>query len=517
MRLNFPISSRERLFPEHERLISVTDTQGSIVACNDAFVAASGFSRDELLGKPHNIVRHPDMPAQAFRVMWDHLRAGVPWMGMVKNRCKNGDYYWVDAYVSPITEQGRVVGYESVRSSPCREDVLRAERLYARLAKGPLSRRANVLGHPWLVLAVGLALAAGLFLSGKPPAALAVLILSLTVFGGWVSYRHHQAMQGLDELLGDAFRHELTVRTHSREQGMLGRLKVGIRSEKARLNTIITRIEDAAKQVAGRSQAGLSLSQQARESMKCLRQETEQVATAMHEMTATIKDVASHVQETAVQADNANQLATQGRAVAGVTREAIAELKQIVDEIGGSVRQLSEQSTQIARVAQMIEVISEQTNLLALNAAIEAARAGEQGRGFAVVADEVRQLASRTRDSTGEIHQVVAALAQRAGASVQVAERGKTSAEAGLARVVETEEMLAGISSSVGHIADMSMQMAAAVEQQAHVAEDINRQVVSISTLTDSSLAQAGQAATSIKGLRSVADELYELVVRLKH
>jgi aerotaxis receptor len=178
---------------------------------------------------------------------------------------------------------------------------------------------------------------------------------------------------------------------------------------------------------------------------------------------------------------------------------------------------LSEQTTQIARVAQMIEVISEQTNLLALNAAIEAARAGEQGRGFAVVADEVRQLASRTRDSTGEIHQIVAALAQRAGASVQVAERGKASAEAGLERVMETEKMLAGISSSVGHIADMSLQMAAAVEQQAHVAEDINRQVVSISALTDSSLALAGQAATSIKGLRAVADELYELVVRLKH
>lgn len=133
MRNNQPVTQKERTFGENERLISTTDTQGNILHCNDAFERISGFTRDELIGQPHNIIRHPDMPPLAFKVMWEHLKAGKPWMGLVKNRCKNGDYYWVDAYVTPVTEKGRVVGYESVRSCPSRENVQRADKLYAQL------------------------------------------------------------------------------------------------------------------------------------------------------------------------------------------------------------------------------------------------------------------------------------------------------------------------------------------------------------------------------------------------
>ncbi|MCT7654139.1 methyl-accepting chemotaxis protein [Oceanimonas sp. NS1] len=306
------------------------------------------------------------------------------------------------------------------------------------------------------------------------------------------------------------------MHTHSRDLGMLGRLKVGIRSEKARLMAIITRIEDAAARVSSRSDNGHVQSRQAREGMASLRQETEQVATAMNEMSATINDVTAHVQETASQADNASRMAREGLEVAGVTREAIAELKNTVDDISGEVQRLAEKTAGIAQVANMIEVISEQTNLLALNAAIEAARAGEQGRGFAVVADEVRQLAGRTRESTGEIQRIVADLTDRASSSVDVAEQGKISAESGLARVVETENTLSGIASAVSRIADMSMQMATAVEQQARVAEDINQQAVNMASLSDAGLSQADSAAGSMEGLQSVATELHDLVVRLK-
>lgn len=118
MRKNLPITDNEKPFTGDDKLITVTDTQGNITECNDAFVAMSGFSRQELLGQPHNIVRHPDMPTAAFRVLWEHIKNGKPWMGIIKNRCKNGDFYWVDAYVTPITQQGKVVGYESVRSVP---------------------------------------------------------------------------------------------------------------------------------------------------------------------------------------------------------------------------------------------------------------------------------------------------------------------------------------------------------------------------------------------------------------
>ncbi|WMC10868.1 PAS domain-containing methyl-accepting chemotaxis protein [Oceanimonas pelagia] len=516
MRENLPVTHRERTFDASERLVSTTDIHGNILHCNDAFVNVSGYPREELIGQPHNLVRHPDMPPAAFKVMWEHLKAGQPWMGLVKNRCKNGDHYWVDAYVSPITEGGKVVGFESVRACPDREDVARAERLYARLRAGASLPRASILSRPWCWLGAAQLPVAALLVSGNTDAAVMLELLSLAAFGGWVSHWHRHTLIRLDELLGGAFRHELAVHTHSREQGMLGRLKAGIRSEKARLTATITRIEDAAGQVTRSSDSGQARSRQARNGMAGLRQETEQVATAMHEMSASINDVTAHVQETATQADRASQMAYQGLEMAGVTREAIAGLKNTVDDIGAEVQRLAQQITGIAQVADMIETLSEQTNLLALNAAIEAARAGEQGRGFAVVADEVRRLAARTRESTGEIHRIVAELSDRAGSSVAVAEQGKIGAEAGLGRVVETEKSLSGITSAVSRIADMSMQMATAVEQQARVAEDINRQAVHMASLSDSGLAQADSAAGSMAELQSVAGELHDLVVRLR-
>lgn len=133
MKINSPITQKEQLFSEDDKLISSTDLSGVIVHCNDTFQIISGFSREELIGSNHNIVRHPDMPAEAFEVMCNHLKAGQPWMGLVKNRCKNGDHYWVIAYVTPVTENGNIVGYESVRSCPLRSDVVRAEKLYERI------------------------------------------------------------------------------------------------------------------------------------------------------------------------------------------------------------------------------------------------------------------------------------------------------------------------------------------------------------------------------------------------
>ena len=136
MRLNLPVTPVEQRFPSGQRLISATDTASLITYCNPEFAAISGYSEAELIGSPHNLVRHPDMPPAVYELMWRYLKAGKSWMGIVKNRCRNGDYYWVNAYVTPILEGGRVVGYESVRVCPTREQVARAEALYARLRNG---------------------------------------------------------------------------------------------------------------------------------------------------------------------------------------------------------------------------------------------------------------------------------------------------------------------------------------------------------------------------------------------
>lgn len=130
---NFPVTKIEKSYPRDMRIVSKTDLKGMITYVNDAFVQISGFSREELIGKSQNIVRHPDMPPQAFKWLWDTIQQGLPWRGLVKNRCKNGDHYWVKALVSPIEEGGRVVGYLSVRHAPSRDEVAAAEVLYAKL------------------------------------------------------------------------------------------------------------------------------------------------------------------------------------------------------------------------------------------------------------------------------------------------------------------------------------------------------------------------------------------------
>ncbi len=133
MRTNLPITQREYPFPAGQALVSTTDLQGRILYCNPAFIEVSGYTREELLGQPHNMIRHPDMPEEAFRDMWQTIELGDPWSGLVKNRRKNGDHYWVMANVTPLLEGDRPVGYMSVRTAPDRSAVADAEALYARM------------------------------------------------------------------------------------------------------------------------------------------------------------------------------------------------------------------------------------------------------------------------------------------------------------------------------------------------------------------------------------------------
>ncbi|MBC7860178.1 MAG: PAS domain-containing protein [Burkholderiaceae bacterium] len=144
MRKNFPVTGREVPVPDHVRLVSRTDTKGVVTFANDHFLEVCGFSREELVGASHNIVRHPDMPPAAFEDMWQTLQKGAQWRGVVKNRCKNGDHYWVDAHVVPVRKDGATIGYMSVRTKPSRAAVERAEALYAELAQGAsLPRQAG--------------------------------------------------------------------------------------------------------------------------------------------------------------------------------------------------------------------------------------------------------------------------------------------------------------------------------------------------------------------------------------
>ncbi len=301
-----------------------------------------------------------------------------------------------------------------------------------------------------------------------------------------------------------------TIEVDSEDE--IGELLTAMNGMRKKLLDMLSRISGTTSQLSAASEEMSAITAQSSDIIQKQRAETEQVATAMNEMTATVQEVAGNISHTATAANDASEHTENGSKVVGQAVGQINKLAEQIEEASQTIHELEKHSDSISSVMDVIRGIAEQTNLLALNAAIEAARAGEQGRGFAVVADEVRTLAGRTQESTEEINQMIENLQAGSRRAVQVMEESRAQAHSAVEYASQSGDALSTIAEAVTRINNMSIQIASAAEEQGAVSEEINKNIVHISDMAVQTASGAEETSVASKDLARMAAELQGIV-----
>jgi PAS domain S-box-containing protein len=674
---NAYVSQKEVPFPAGTVLVSKTDTKGITTYANDAFVAISGYSREELIGKNHNIVRHPDMPPSAFKWLWDTLKQERPWRGVVKNRCKSGDHYWVCATVAPIIEDGKTIGYVSVRKAPTREQIAGAEALYRQLNESgaqivpkyerfkfknwSLTSKLQFLIQGSLLIVLS---AAQIFVSanlreesgilakekgvqianeiidsanmlmvtgqigevgnrqllihkvssgvnvksvhllrakpvvdlygpglpeeqikndaqrqvieskqasssfgvdgqGKPILRVITPYLASKNFHGTDCTGCHQAEEGvalgasdveidlspdyarihrmeIQTLLGQVALHvflfffigycvkryvrqpaeavdkefrnimegkldtELDLSTHDE----MGSLMCQIQTMQCYLRTMVDEIVTPVSQMQRRI-----IDMDARVSGVADNAVTEQdhiqkIASTMEEFSQSVAEVANMAADSLNDARAMKKIVEENNRNMELSVDATTKVANTVQSSSKTISDLGASIKEIGTIANAIKDIADQTNLLALNAAIEAARAGEQGRGFAVVADEVRKLAERTSTSTKDIARTIAEINSISDAAVISMHGAVTEVETGIALIRKNGEGLKEIMGATVTVSERIDHIAMASKEQSVAGESVAQSLERMTALVDNNTQSAGEAKVAADELRKSAAEL---------
>ena len=520
MKINLPVTGRSVDFAPDANILSTTDLTSAITYANEDFINVSGYRREELIGTPHNLLRHPDMPAAAFAHMWKTLKSGRSWMGMVKNRCKNGDHYWVSAYATPVTRDGVTVEYQSVRTKPDARRVAAAERAYARLRAGK-RRRLPRLGlgvklTAWVATTSSVTWALGLGLATYSLAWQLLALVAGCAVGAVGVKAILRPLAQLDQRARAIADNPLSQAIYTGREDECGQIEFALHMLEAQAGAVVGRIGDASQRLSGHAAQLVQHLGSSHTSSLGQQTQTDQVAAAIHQMAASVAEVANHAVEASKAADQAGNETREGHLRVDESRDAVLRLSRELARATEVIHQLESHSGEISGVLEVIRTIAEQTNLLALNAAIEAARAGEMGRGFAVVADEVRNLAKRVQSSTDEITRMVSALQAGTRDAVDFMQESSFKADNCVQQAQEAGASLAEITSAVAQMRESNTQIAVAAEQQSHVAEEMNRAVVSIRDVTENTVQQTVDSATTSNELATLAGELSKTIGQLK-
>jgi len=671
------VSQKETLMSVGSVLISKTDPKGLITYCNDDFEKISGYSRAELIGKSHNIVRHPDMPPAAFKWLWDTLKMQRPWRGIVKNRCKNGDHYWVHATVAPLFDDGQVAGYVSVRRAPTRQQIAEAEKLYQGLkasgaeatSKFEKYRFKNwtlraklqtmVQGTLFIVLtaaqffianivldemkvqtqekgeqlanemidSANLIMGAGQYgdiatqqllltkITAKPNVKSAKLVRAQPVIALFGAGRpeaqpttdlHHQVMQtgkavrefgndsdgkpvlrivtpylahknfhGTDctschqvnenvvlgasdividlapdyarfwrtetntmlaqislhiflfffigylirryvteptatisqclrDTMGGILDRELDIDAHDE----VGKVLCDVQTLQCYLRTLV---DDISSNVRTVNHQVAELKFEVVKELANTQNEQDRIqgiAATMEEFSQSISEVAGMAGDARKEALHASDEVKKDEVAMQQSIEISSQVSDTVTQSGATIAKLNDSINKIGLIANTIKEIADQTNLLALNAAIEAARAGEQGRGFAVVADEVRKLAERTSTSTKDIALTIEEITAVSASAVASMQHAVEQVKLGIEAEESNRQGLQAIALASQTVLQQSVSIEHAMKEQATAGHEVADILEKITVIVDANTVAMQKTMTSIEELAKSADEL---------
>ncbi|TMM46457.1 methyl-accepting chemotaxis protein [Colwellia ponticola] len=481
--------SKEQLFSPSEILLSTTDLNSHIKYANTRFCDIAGYSLEELVNNPHNKVRHSDMPKAAFKDLWSTIKNGDSWMGPVKNHCKNGDYYWVNAFVTPIRDQsGNVFEYQSVRTVLDQEVKDRANQIYPQLKNEQSSAATKEKSDKTLwvqgILFILTLLSVVNLLTDDNNMVLLFPITMLSVAGSVLFYWWRRQYLAVLEEANSIFNNPLMSYLYSGNNDKVGNILLALKMRSAEIRAVVGRVSNDSvtiNKVATQSaQRGSNIAN----ILANQKGETHQVATAIHQMSSTIQEIVQVVSQAAQASQHGLNISNEGQKSVLNTTSSINQLSEQLVEVDTAINRLIDGTRSIESVLNEISSIADQTNLLALNAAIEAARAGEQGRGFAVVAEEVRALALRSQQSTEEIAKSIIQLRTESDFAIDSMAKGIALSATCVEMAEQTGQALRQVTDEVSSLAKINTQISIAVEEQSVVAEQLNQNISSISGMS---------------------------------